>query len=300
MTARLLDELADRIREIRDAGAEILVVDVRGNPGGYGEFCVPVTTLLAGRELPMPVEEVAASEETVANLETERNRLEAALAVCPTRSPARERLEADYRRIDVAIAEAAVPCDRRTVWSDWGVRPPCPGLVPFQSLDDQTTAEVEAALVRGAARRPVAPPTSRARTRWHGPLAVLTNRYTGSAAERLAGVLQDHAGARVLGQRSSGAGGGWTFGQTYWPLEHSGLEFYLPDHASYRRDGTSYQAGVTPDVPVRFDPRDDEATKGRALVQGLREVLQRASGEGFLAAGDRQPSERVAFAGEAQ
>ncbi len=300
MTARLLDDLADRIGEIRDAGAELLVVDVRGNPGGYGDFRVPVTTLLAGRELPMPGEEVAASEETVASLEANRDRLETALALCPAPSPARERLEADYRRIDVAIAEAAIPCDRSAVWSDWGIRPPCPGLVPFQSLDDQTTAEVDAATAREAARRPAAPPTSRVRTRWHGPLAVLTDRYTGSSAELLAGVLQDYAGATVLGQRSAGAGGGWTFGQTSWPLENSGLELYLPDHASYRRDGTSYQAGVTPDVPVRFDPRDDDATKARALVEGLRELLQRVHETVVVAASDGQRSGLVAHAREAQ
>ncbi len=67
------------------------------------------------------------------------------------------------------------------------------------------------------------------------------------------------------------------FGQTSWPLETSGLELYLPDHASYRRDGTSYQAGVTPDVSVGFDPRDSDATKGRALANGLRELLRRTS-----------------------
>jgi len=276
--SRLLDELASRIRQVTDAGATTLAVDVRGNGGGYGAFEHRAAELLAGRPVPKPARELIGGEDTASSLGYERRWLERALDHCPGQSRARQSLEAAFWRVERAAAGASVPCDRSAVWSAWGARPRCDGLIPFEGLDDVALAEVtQATLPRSAPR--VSPLDSiPRRARWQGPLVVLTNRYTGSAAEVLAGSLQDHAGASVIGQRSHGSGGGWILGRRYWFLENSGLTLVLPDHVAYRKDGTSYQAGVTPDIAAAFDPREDDAAKARELVRGLRELWSRAGG----------------------
>lgn len=270
MIERLLDDLGTRIRQMSDAGAELLIVDVTGNPGGYGRLLETATTLLAGRELPAPGIAVVANKETIRDLEHERKRLERALVQCPAPSAPRRELEAAYRDLDAVIAEAGVPCDRSNVWTDWGARPGCPSLVPYRVPDDRIKAELASASARHGAARTIERPSPSARARWRGRLVVLTNRHTGSAAELLAGILKDYAGATILGQRTSGCGGGWIFGLSWWTLEHSGLEFYMPDHESYRRDGSSYRAGVDSDVLVRLDPREDSASKAEWLVEALR------------------------------
>ena len=65
------------------------------------------------------------------------------------------------------------------------------------------------------------------------------------------------------------------FGRGYWQLPQSRLKLFVPDHVSYRRDGSMYQAGVEPDVYAPFEQRDAERAKAHALVEGLRVALER-------------------------
>jgi hypothetical protein len=278
MTDRLLDELGARIGQMRDEGVDLLAVDLRGNHGGSGTLAAAAAELLAGRPLPDPATFVIADRGTVVTLEREKRVLSRALALCPGHSAPRRDLEAAYWSVDRAIAEAGVPCDRSGVWSDWGVRPSCSGLVPFRQIDDLTAAEFERSTPRTESIRAAGDSSFPARPRWRGRLAVLTDNGTGSAAEQLAGVLQDYHAAAVVGRRTAGAGGGWMLGRGYWELRHSHLRVYIPDHASFRRDGTSYQAGIAPDVPAAFEPDGDETAEARAFVEGLPAVLDRQSG----------------------
>ena len=274
MADRLLDDLGARIRQMKEAGAEILAVDVTENRGGFRRLYHGAATLLAGRELPEPNVEIAANRETVRSLKDAQRAIERALVFCPA-SAARRNLEAAYWGHDAAIAEASLPCDRSAVWSDWGVRPACAGLVSFEYPDGQTLSEVESVSVRGGAApgggRPNPPP----RPHWHGGLALLTNRDTGSAAELFAGLLKDYAGATIVGQRTSGSGGGWMFGWACWPLSHLPLDLCIPDHVTYRRNGASYHEGVRPDIPVGLGAKEKPLLKARRLFEALRTIIKK-------------------------
>jgi len=279
MFSRLEDDLGRRIGQLRELGVHLLVVDVRHNPGGSGVLESGAEELFNGAVFPRTPIAVEPSVWMARMLDKQRALALRALALCPAASPARRRLESVYRELDAAAAEAAIPCDRRGVWLDWGARAPCATLVRLADPDSDALADGETDPVTRSRILLSLEHGTPARPHWRGPLVVLTDERTGSAAEWLAGRLQDYAGAVVVGERTHGSGGGWWFGSIYWTLEHSGLELLIPDHESYRRNGTSYQAGVTPDVYARFDSRDDDNERAHALVEGLRQALARIFAE---------------------
>lgn len=275
MIGRLENDLGSRIGELRHRGVELLVVDVRHNPGGKEVFESGAEELLAGAVLPRTPIAVEPSRWMAGMLDAQRGLALSALAVCPMASAARRHLESLYWELDSAAAEAAIPCDRRGIWLDWGARAGCATLISVDDPDSDALLDGELNPVSRTRIRDSLARDVPARPHWRGPLVVVTDGRTGSAAEALAGRLQDYAGAIVVGERTSGSGGGWWLGNNYWTLEHSRLELLIPDHESFRRDGTSYQAGVTPDVFARFDPKDDEQVKAQALFEGLLPVLKR-------------------------
>ena len=101
------------------------------------------------------------------------------------------------------------------------------------------------------------------------PVVVLINGGSASASEIVAGALQDHKRATILGTRSFGDG----LVQTIIPLGQNNGAVRLTTARYYTPAGRSIQAkGIDPDVTVLQDVPDDlkgkDDTKGEASLRG--------------------------------
>ncbi|NQY30315.1 MAG: hypothetical protein HRT69_12685 [Flavobacteriaceae bacterium] len=100
------------------------------------------------------------------------------------------------------------------------------------------------------------------------PIIVLTNNYSASASEYLAGIMQDYNVGIIMGSRTFGKGSG----QIIIPLDekNEALGFTkITTELIYKVSGTSYQStGITPDI-VYTNLFDDETISERQYENAL-------------------------------
>ena len=101
------------------------------------------------------------------------------------------------------------------------------------------------------------------------PVIVLINGGSASASEIVAGALQDHKRATILGTRSFGKGSVQTIiplGQNNGALRLTTARYYTPSGRSIQAKGIDPDIQILQDVPDELKGRDE--TKGEASLKG--------------------------------
>jgi carboxyl-terminal processing protease len=101
------------------------------------------------------------------------------------------------------------------------------------------------------------------------PVIVLINGGSASASEIVAGALQDHKRATIVGTRSFGKGSVQTIiplGQSNGALRLTTARYYTPSGRSIQAKGIDPDIQILQDVPDELKGKDD--TKGEASLKG--------------------------------
>jgi len=270
-TARMTDDLELRLRQLKDAGAQILIVDITDNGGG-SEWAEAAARIVSDRPLISERLGFVRGNHWIKKW----NDLETALLqAAKTASPRdRIRLQDWAHEAEIARMEASTPCSSAAFWN--GKLPSCDWLGHGYYATGLVGGATPNAFESSNWGPLVFTPAEFKYDQgvWKGPIAVLVDGNTWSAAEEFAAVLQDNKAAAVAGSPSGGAGCGHTDGGTPTTLSHSGGVLELPDCVRFRKDDRNEIGGIDPDVLIGFRENDGPTRKSLRLQQKLPEIVR--------------------------
>lgn len=267
LVARTMKEGAARAAEVANElqrrGAIAVVIDVTGNGGG-SEFADAMARALSATPLRLASGGFIRHPLRIDLLREER---EAILADTGRASPAqRIVMVRALARLDSLVGEARRECHRDTLWSGASascsntiVAPPAVEYAPPGAFDGLESGWALWAPSWHGGREGL----------YRGPLLVLQDRRSASASEEFAARLRDNEAARIVGERSYGAGCGYSNGGTRLELEGLGLLVRAPDCQRLRLDGSNETEGIAPDVDAGWgadDAPELRVTKALAAI----------------------------------
>jgi hypothetical protein len=257
--------LERQLGALKAASIDALLVDITGNGGG-SDWVEPAARVLTRKPLRSPRIGFIKHEHWAKDFQSRLADIErdAAQATGPRRDMLKRAADT-YRR---ALAAAKEPVARDAVWQS----KPVPALV---AKDPELFASGILPYARSG-DFPESPSSGHlffpSRYRYHegvysGPLLVLVDQNTASAAELFAAMLEDNGAAIVLGSPTVGVGFGYTNGGIPTVLKNSRAEIKMPDGVRFRSDGTNEAAGITPRVLVPWHANDSAYQRaGRVLA----------------------------------
>jgi hypothetical protein len=107
--------------------------------------------------------------------------------------------------------------------------------------------------------------------RWTGPLVLLTDRHTASAAEEFVTWLRGNGRARTVGERTFGAGCGYVNGGTAIALKAAPIHLMVPNCSRFTNAGLNEIEGLAPDEAIdwkRASPQEALAAITQAFERG--------------------------------
>jgi hypothetical protein len=270
----LLAELRHGIGRLRQAGAGALLVDLTGNGGG-NDWVAPAARQFTA--VPLRGHRAGAIRhphhrgpllESVATLRAARD--------SAPHDAWRAQLDTAIATAERQLAQLDARCDRRRIWTEGLAEVHCSqlataswttGYLPYLP---PATHRLPGA---GSAFTPAS--FTYAEGIWDGPLVLLVDHRTASASEDFVVALKDNGAAVVIGERTLGAGCGYTNGGIGFRLPHSGLDVRMPDCARIRADGTNEVDGVEPDVAAGWKESDPANVRLDKTIAAMRAAMQR-------------------------
>ena len=263
--ALLTRGLMRTVERLREAGADVLAVDVTRNGGGseWAEAAARIVSPVPIRSAPMMVMRgdawVARWHELAGQLRSEARRASSA---------DRKTLSVYATRAD-ALAGGSKPCDEGRACSRLADAGFGTGLV-HSATASQFAGKHWAPTVFSPAQYPYRDHV------WTGPLMVLVDGETWSAAEQFAALLQDNRSAIVVGERTGGAGCGHLDGNNPVTLANSKAVLEMPNCARFRKDGRNEVGGIVPDVATGIRWNDGATFAGHQTAKWLPEAVAKA------------------------
>ncbi|MDC0713887.1 S41 family peptidase [Stigmatella sp. ncwal1] len=273
---RLLADLAARVRQLQAAQVEGMVLDLMGNGGGT-DWVEPAARLFGPKGMPCSGLGFIRHPHWAKQFDEMKAELDADLARTGLSPQDRRILTQARQRVLELKGKTRRTCSREKVWTQKGASQECPGVARKGAPACGLVADLPPEALSGLGSRQLVLGTTAWRDAeglYTGPLVVLTNRRTASAAEQAASLLKDGAGARLLGERTLGSGCGFTNGGMPVVLTHSKLRVNMPDCVRYRQDGTNEQRGLLPDIPVVWGALDSPEARARQWMEALRASLE--------------------------
>jgi hypothetical protein len=270
VSERMTRDLEAQIRALENAKADVLLIDVVNNGGGTewaeaaARMVTPIRLKSARSGFVRGAHWAKQFADTVADLRADAkgaSQKDAAM------------LNGLAERVQGYQLEAETPCDSQPLWQ--GERPSCnwlgEGFYASGMIDSADPKAIKSKPWAKDIFTPIQYPYEEGV--WRGPLIVLVNGGTGSAAEEFAAVLQDNHAAVVMGAPTVGAGCGYTNGGTPTTLKNSGGILELPDCARMRADGSNEVMGIQPDVLVGLRTTDGPHRQGLRVSKKLPEAV---------------------------
>ncbi|RYE04003.1 MAG: hypothetical protein EOP61_02320 [Sphingomonadales bacterium] len=258
--------LADTLKRLKAEGAQLLLLDISDNGGG-SEWAEAAARMLSARTLHSAPTGFVRGEHwaKIWSGTAERLRGHAAKA----KGAERAQLLAWAGEAEAAAREASTPCDPATGCTRLARAGTATGLVgsaPAGAFDGKPWANdvftiAQHPYLQGA---------------WDGPVILLVDNETWSAAEEVAAMLADNKVAVVMGARTGGAGCGYSWGGTPTKLAYSGATLEVPDCVRYRADGSNEVRGVIPDVLTGVRANDGPKLRAELTAAKLSEAIARA------------------------
>lgn len=265
-----LQTLADRLRRLEAEGVTAVVVDVGGDRGGndLGDWAVRAFTAEPVRSAPLLLRPGPVA---MPYLDEQIGGLRGVLsASADLPAPTQEALNQAISAFEARKARASeAPCDMSWVWRErraWGSSA-CTGLIEAGSFSGQHDyADPGAFDPRAAPALYWASVADPVRGAWRGPVYVLTDGDTASAAEMFTALIHDRGVARTVGTHTLGAGCGFMDVDDPLVLPHSKLAFDVPNCVRLRGDGTDEVAGLSPDLPAAPLPGESDRARAARVV----------------------------------
>jgi len=264
--AKLTTDLEGQVRLLQASGATVLLVDITNNGGGT-EWAEAAARILSPKALTSERRGFVRGQHWSEQWEGLAAQLRQAAASADTLDRARLQswlAEAEQARRDAD--QTCIEAKRCALVARAGYATGLVGAAQAGAFAGKPWAD----LVFNIAQFPYHDSV------WSGPLAVLVDDETWSAAEEFAAVLQDNRAAVIVGNRTGGAGCGHTNGGTPTTLKNSGAILELPDCVRFRADGSNEVAGVIPDILTGMKASDGRTFKAKLIAARLPDVINLA------------------------
>lgn len=248
----ILSALRHTITAVTRAGATQMLVDLSGNGGGT-DWVTPAARQFTAAKLSGHVAGAIRHPHYHQRMTDAVEDLRNDIATT-TDTVWRRTLSDALARAELQLTDIRTPCDRRTVWRNGIASLTCSQLATRTYTTGLLDYLPTSVYGLAGAKTVFSPARFRyAEGVWNGPLTILVDRHTASASEDFVVALKDHGVARVIGEKTYGAGCGYTDGGIGFQLAHSRLRVSMPDCARIRRSGQNEVSGVEVDVAVALD-----------------------------------------------